>query len=208
MPNEKETQVAALEKTAQTPMGGAARRAETGDRASADPDPRSGADRVLGGLERVREILLGDVLVELERRIARIDGQLGNRASEVQLDVRHRTGVLEAYVRKEIDALSARAGQAGREVNDSIRSLRDELREAIARLEQRLAGIEDRLDASIARLEREARQQLLDQSKSFLDELERVRDQLRSALVRELGLEPAGLDEGGEHDAGAWTTPH
>lgn len=207
MPNEKEAQVAALEKTPQAPMGGAARRAETGDRASAELESRVGAERVLGGLERIREILLGDVLVELERRIARIDSQLANRASEVQLDVRHRTGVLEAYVRKEIDALSARVGQ-GRETNDAVRSLRGEVREAIAQLEQRLAGIEDRLDASIARLEREVRQQLLDQAKSFLNELERARDQLRAALVRELGLEPPPLDEGGEHEAGAWATPH
>jgi hypothetical protein len=203
MPNEKDMEVAALEKVAQAPMEGTARQAET----------RSGTDRVLGGLERIREILLGDILVEIERRLARIDSQLSNRTRELQQDARHRTDVLEAHVRKEVDALSMRVGQDNREVNDAIRSLRGDLRDSMAQIEQRIARIEDRLEASITRVEREARQQLLDQAKSFLNELERVRHQLRSALVRELGLEPAPLEpapleEGGEHDPGAWTTSH
>lgn len=206
MPQEKDREGAALDKVT-SPLEGADRNAEA----------RSGAerllgsterDRVLGGLERIREILLGDILAELERRLARIDSQLANRTSELHQDARHRTDVLEAHVRKEVDALSTRAVQDNRDLNDAIRNLRDEQREAIAQIEQRLKRNDDRVDASIARLERETRQQLLDQAKSFLDELERVRHQLRSAIVRELGLEPGPLEEGGEHAAGAWAGAH
>jgi DNA repair exonuclease SbcCD ATPase subunit len=210
MPKEKDTQVEALEKGTAAPRESAARPADAGDKPGAGLEARSGAerDRVLGGLERIREILLGDVLAELERRLARIDSQLAHRTSELHQDARHRTDVLEAHVRKEIDALSARAGQDNREANDAVRNLRHEQREAITQIEQRLTRIEERVDASIARIERETRQQLLDQAKSFLDELERVRHQLRSALVRELGLEPVPLEEGGEHAGGAWAAPH
>jgi tetrahydromethanopterin S-methyltransferase subunit G len=217
MPTDKDMQVTALEAVTQSPIQSAARNAGSGDKPSAGLEARSGADRVLastdrdrvlGGIERIREILLGDILTELERRLARIDSQLANRASELHQDARHRTDVLEAHVRKEIDALSARAGQEHHEVNDAIRALRREQHEVIAEIEQRLARVEERVEASIARLERESRQQLLDQAKSFLNELERVRHQLRSAIIRELGLEPAPLEEGGEHEAGTWVSPH
>jgi tetrahydromethanopterin S-methyltransferase subunit G len=217
MPKEKDPQDTALEKVTQSPIESAARNAESGDKPSAGWEARSGLDRVLGandrdrvlgGLERIREILLGDILVELERRLARIDSQLANRTSELQQDARHRIDVLEAHVRKEIDALSARAGQDNHELNDAIQRLRFDQRAEIAQIEQRLTKIEERVDTSITRLERETRQQLLDQSKSFLNDLERVRHQLRSAIVRELGLEPAPLEEGGEHDTSTWTAPH
>jgi DNA anti-recombination protein RmuC len=217
MPKEKDPQEDALEKVAQSSIESAARNAEPGDKSSGGSEARSAVDRVMGstdrdrvmgGLERIREILLGDILAELERRLARIDSQLANRTSELHQDARHRTDVLEAHVRKEVDALSARVHQDNHEVNEAVRNLRHEQREAIAQIEQRLTRTEERVDASITHLERETRQQLLDQAKSFLNELERVRHQLRSAIVRELGLEPAPLEEGSEHATGTWTAPH
>jgi len=186
----------------------AARRAETGDKLTAAAEARSGPEPMLGGLERIREILLGDVLAEIERRLARIDSHLANRTTELQQDARRRTEVLDAHVRKEVDALSARAEHDLHEASDAIRTLRHDLRELIAQLEQRLARLEDRVEASSARVEREIRQQLLDQAKTFMDELERARHQIRSALVRELGLEPAPFEEGGEHGTGGWIAPH
>lgn len=209
MPKEKDTQVAPIEMGTSPPGDPAFRRTtDAAVKAGSAPEPRSGPERMMGGLERVREILLGDILAELERRLARIDNQLANRTSELQLDARHRTDVLDAHVRKEVDALSTRAAHDSHELGDSIRVLRREKDEAFAQIEQRFARLEERLETSIARMERDARQQLLDQAKTFLNELERVRHQLRSAIIRELGLEPAPSEERGEHDGGTWTAPH
>lgn len=176
------------------------------DRPEARPDLREGNDRS-GGLERIREILLGDILVEVERRLARLDRYIANRSTELQQDVRYRTGVLEAHVRKEVESVTARASHDSSELGGIVRAQGKEQRDAIAKLEQRLSQIEDRLDGQIARVERETREQVLAQAKSFIDELERVRNQLRASLVRELGLAPDPLEEGSEH-AGAWPAPH
>jgi hypothetical protein len=166
-----------------------------------------GASGREAGLERVREILLGGILSEIERRLGRIDSQLANRSSELQQDARHRTDVLDAHVRKEIETLATRVTHDSRELKELVANQRGRHREEMTQLEQRLTKLEDRIEASLERVERETRQLLLDQAKLFLDELERVRHQLRSALIRELGLEPATLEERGEHDA-AWTAPH
>lgn len=159
------------------------------------------------GIDRVRQILLGDVVAELERRLARLDYLITHRNQEVQHDVRNRTDVLEAHVRKELQAQAAHAGHENGELTAALRAAREEHREGITHIEQRLTRIEERLEASIARVERETREQLLAQAKSFIEELERTRNQLRVAIARELGLEPESFEEGNEH-AGAWPAPH
>jgi hypothetical protein len=181
------------------------RRNATGDHATDSSESRQATDHG-AGLDRIREILLGDILVELERRLTRLDSYIANRSAELQHDVRHRTDVLEAHMRKELDALSAREAHDSGETQSLLRSVRGENRDALGQLEQRVVRLEDRLEASIARVERESREQLLAQAKSFLEELERVRNQLREALVRELGLEPVPFEEG-EH-AGTWAASH
>jgi hypothetical protein len=156
------------------------------------------------GLDHIRDILLGDILAELERRLARLDNYIANRTSELQHDVRHRTDVLEGHVRKELEAVATRATHETSEISAAIRAGRQEQRDVLAQLEQRVSHVEDRLEASIARVEREVREQLLAQAKLFHDEIEQARDQVRSVLVREIGLEPEATEEGTAH-ASAWT---
>jgi hypothetical protein len=168
--------------------------------------PRTARRELADGLDHIREILLGDVVVEIERRLARLENLITNRANEVQHDVRHRTGVLEAHVRKELDAIARRVKDEAAEQADAVRAQRTEQRETVTQLEQRVAKLEGRVESAIARVEHEMRDQLLAQAKTFIDELERGRVQLRAALVRELGGE-GEQDEGSEH-AGAWNAPH
>jgi DNA repair exonuclease SbcCD ATPase subunit len=167
------------------------------------PRRSASSDRQLtdasGGIEHIREILFGDIVVEIERRLARLDHLITHRNSELQHDVQNRTDVLEAHVRKELETLGARAAHDNSETSASIRALKSEHRNELAQFEQRLARIEDRIETSIARVEREARDQLLAQAKTFIDELERVRSQLRAALASELGLAADTLEQEGEH---------
>jgi hypothetical protein len=179
---------------------------------SAQVPRRSGAnsDRqgdALASIEHIREILFGDVVVEIERRLARLDHLITNRNSEAQHAARNRTEVLEAHVRKELEAIGERAAHDTGELNASVRALRAEHRNEVAQVEQRLSRIEDRIEVSIARVERDARDQLLSQAKTFIEEIERVRSQLRAALASELGLTSESFDEEGGH-AGAGSAAH
>lgn len=200
MADQKEAQASAEPAPSPRP-----RPAGAGDKPTDTSESRHSTDNG-AGLERIRDILLGDIFVEIERRLARLDSYIANRSTELQHHVRHRTDVLEAHMRKELDAIAAREAHDSGEAQSLIRSLRSENRDALGQLEQRLARLEDRVEASIARVERESREQLLAQAKSFLEELEHARNQLRAALVRELGLEPEPLEEG-EH-AGTWAASH
>jgi DNA repair exonuclease SbcCD ATPase subunit len=172
--------------------------------AAQTPRRMAGGDKrvdAVASIEHIRDILLGDIVVEIERRLERLDHLISHRNSEVQHAVRSRTDVLEAHVRREMDAFGTRVAHETGELNAAVRAVRAEHRNELVQIEQRLSHIEDRMEASIARVEREAREQLLAQAKTFIEELERVRSQLRAALASELGLGPEPFDEEGDHAA-------
>lgn len=70
-------------------------------------------------------------------------------------------------------------------------------------LEQRI----NKLVEALAHAQRELRQQLLDQSKAFLDETQRTRDELFATVTRELGPEGEppvpGRERGFDEETGA-----
>ena len=74
-----------------------------------------------------------------------------------------------------------------------------EARDAVALLEQRVK----RLEEISARSQREFRQQLLDQAKSFIDEIQRTRDELNNAVQRGV---VAALSDAGEGLTGPSST--
>jgi hypothetical protein len=129
------------------------------------------------GIDQVREILVGAVQRNMEQRLARAESQLASRITELQQEMRRRTEVLETHVRTETEALARR-------LDAELVELRDGM--------QRIAKLED----TSQRAQHDLRGQILEQAKSFLDELHRTREELTTTLNRELSsleLEPAEL---------------
>jgi hypothetical protein len=158
------------------------------------PGPRGegkAEEATQAGLEQIREILFGAVHRELDRRLVRADAHLAARAQDLEQETRRRTEVLETHLKRETEALAARLEREFAETGDTLRKLAREQREAISSVEQKLAKIEE----SSVQGRRELRNQLLEQAKSFLDELQRLRKELFTTLQRELSLAEGELAE-------------
>ncbi|KYF82146.1 hypothetical protein BE17_29175 [Sorangium cellulosum] len=153
---------------------------------------------VINSLEQVRDILCGAQLREFARRLSHTDAQLAAQAEEIRGEARRRLDVLEAHVRREIESLSTSLEAHRSSGACALGNVARESREALGLFEQRVQRLED----LVARTQREFRQQLLEQSKSFLDETRRTRDELSAALERELA---AAWDDSA--DAGAPDAP-
>jgi hypothetical protein len=123
------------------------------------------------GLEQLREILVGGIQRDLERRVTRAESHSSIRATELQQDAKQRIEMIEAHIRAELDALASRT----------------------TTLEQRTASLE----GTLARMQQEVRDQILQQAKVFLDELQKVRAELVAMLDHELHAfeESLGEDE-------------
>lgn len=137
-------------------------------------------------LEQVRDILFGPQYRELARRLARTDAHLADQAEELRSDLRRRFDLLESHARHEYEALttaieSQRAAQA-----ESVATLTREVRDSLSLLEQRLRKLEE----LVARTQRDFRQQMLDQSKSFIDEVRRTHEAFSAAVERVVSAEP------------------
>ena len=175
-------------------------------------EPEGGANHapatIANSLEQVREILVGAQHRELVRRMARMDARIAAQGEELRAETRRRLEALEQHVTKECEALGA-AIEAQRSAQiDAQSAAAREARDVVALLEQRVK----RLEEVNARSQRELRQQLLDQAKSFIDEVRRLRDELGMALEREIQRVhgaaelPAGEPfEGGQHEP--WEPP-
>jgi hypothetical protein len=162
-------------------------------------EPRAEGGMRSAGLDQLREILFGAIYRDFDRRLARADAQLAARASELQQEHRKRTEVLEMHVRRDIEALAIRVERKYAETGEALRSLTRESRDAIAALLQRVAKVEE----SITGAQRELRQELLEQAKSFLDEMQRMRRELLATLERELGVAESEEAEELGHDGHA-----
>ncbi|XXX73585.1 hypothetical protein WMF30_38675 [Sorangium sp. So ce134] len=154
----------------------------TSGRAEHEASAGHAESAITNSLEQVRDILCGAQLRELARRLSHTDAQVAAQAEELRIEARRRLDVLEAHVRREIEALGAsieahRAAGAG-----ALGNVARESREGLDLLEQRVQRLED----LVTRTQRELRQQLLDQSKSFLDEARRTRSELCALVEREV----------------------
>jgi hypothetical protein len=155
-----------------------------------------GAGEAAAGLGQLREILFGAVLREIEQKLARIEVHLAARAEELQQELRRRNDALESRLQHESEALGARLEKEHASQVEAMAAAARETHEAVASIDRRL----ERLEEGLAQAQREGRRQLLDQARSFLDELHRVRGELTAAVERELALsrgeEPVQRDGG------------
>jgi Skp family chaperone for outer membrane proteins len=163
---------------------------------------------VTNSLEQVREILFGPQHRELARRLARMDTHVTAQGEDLRGETRRRLEALEQHVNKECEALSAALETQQSALLEAQNSAAREARDAVALLEQRVK----RLEELNARSQREFRQQLLDQAKSFIDEVRQLRAEIGTALEREIqGAHgaaelPAGdPSEGGRREP--WESP-
>jgi len=144
------------------------------------------------GLDQVREILFGAFQHELERRLARAEVHLNTKVNDLQQEARRRIEMIEGHLRKETDALSARLEAELADVKNSLRTMAREQHQSGAAVEQRIAKAEE----SLVRVEHDLRQNILDQTESFLDELQQVRADMSQTLERELASLEFAPEEG------------
>ena len=131
-------------------------------------------------LEKVRDILFGNQMRDVERRFARFDERWQKDTNDLKDDVRKRIEALEAYARQEAESLGGRltAERDGRTEADG--NLSSELKEAARSLERRIAA----LDEQVAKNHRELRQQMLEQHQRLSEDIRQKVDHVLAELAR------------------------
>jgi hypothetical protein len=151
---------------------------------SSDVAEHSGADESAAGtghLEKVRDILFGSQMRDVDRRFMRLEERIVKDTGDLKEDIKRRLDALEAYTNKEADALAERIRQEQSERLDAHAALSRELALTAGAFERRSAA----LDEQLARAQREIRQMILEQQQRLSDEMRAKVDEVLAALARE-----------------------
>jgi hypothetical protein len=133
-------------------------------------------------LEKVREILFGAIHRDIDEKMVRAGSLVAERVHDLEQEQRRRTQVLEAYLKKEAEALAGRSEQQRAESAEALRTLTREQHDVNARLERRIAELEKTNAEGLRQLRRE----LLEQAQSFLDELKELRKEMLFTATHEV----------------------
>ena len=142
------------------------------------PDSAGGAN-----LDKVRDILFGNHIRDIERRFARLEERLVKETNDVKADTKSRLDALERYVRDETESLVGQIKAEHEDRVDANASLSRELKDSGAALERRLSSLDDQS----SKRQRELRQQMLEQGQRLSDDLRQKVDEMLAALARETG---------------------
>ncbi len=151
----------------------------------ASPDSKlpvpDGDKHEAANVDKIRDIIFGSQMRDYEKRFSRLDERLTADAQALREDTKKRIDTLEAFVQKEIDALSQRLKTEKSERIEALKELTGEFRDAAKATEKRLSQLDDQIAKEAAVL----RSQLLEQSKQLTAEIEAKYRALSSLLERE-----------------------
>ena len=162
-------------------------RAMKNDQNANPPRPAPGDGKVpadelgAGSLDKVRDILFGAQVRDADKRFARLEERIAKESAELKDDVRKRLGVLEQFVKHEIESLADRLKAEHEARTDADKDLSRELRDTSKANEKKFGQVDDQ----VARVQRELRQQLLDTQQKTSDEIQRQAQEIMARVARE-----------------------
>lgn len=135
----------------------------------------------ISSLDKVREILFGGQMRELEKKITRLEERLLKECNSLRNETKKRLDYLENYIKNEIEA-----------VNDQVKSEQSKREEAITTLSEEQKNINNSLERKLSQFDeqtatktRELREQILNQSQSLQDDIRQKYEEILALLQRE-----------------------
>jgi DNA anti-recombination protein RmuC len=132
-------------------------------------------------LDKVRDILFGGQMRDLDQRFARVEERLTRETAELAEDIRKRLAAVEQFAGAEAEALAQRIKGEYEARTGATKELSRQLHETSSEFEKRSGLIDDQL----ARAQRELRQQILDVQQQLTNEIREKFDAVLAQLRQE-----------------------
>lgn len=131
-------------------------------------------------IDKIRDIIFGNQMLDYDKRFARLEEGLQKQLKELRSENNSRLDSMEAFIKKEVDALSDRLRneQSAREA--LTKKLSREIKDSATNISKNI----NRLEQTQSKDTREMRQQLLDLSKNISSEIRKKHGESSKALER------------------------
>lgn len=133
-------------------------------------------------VDKIRDILFGTQMRDYDKRFSRLEERLLKESADLREDSRKRFDALEAYIKKEFEALGMRLAAEKTARTDDVQHLSEGLKDLARNADRRAANIEEQMSQGHSQL----REQILEQSKSLNDEIAGRHADLHSTIHREV----------------------
>ncbi|RCJ24485.1 hypothetical protein A6S26_18085 [Nostoc sp. ATCC 43529] len=133
-------------------------------------------------LDKVREILVGNQIRDVEKRFIRLEERLMQEFTNVRDESKKRLDALENYVKQEVDSLTQRLKNEQKERDIQLKALAEENKNVSLNLENKLTQFDEQTTKS----QRELHDQILNQSKSLQDDIQKKSQEILVLLEREV----------------------
>jgi DUF438 domain-containing protein len=135
----------------------------------------------VNSLDKVRDILFGNQMREVEKRFARLEERLISESVNLREETKKRLDVIENYLKQEVESLSSRLKSEQGLRNESLAALTEDSRKITTALEKKLTQFDEQVSTN----QRELREQILQQSKELQGDIHHKYQEMLGLLQRE-----------------------
>lgn len=151
----------------------------------------NGASDEPENLDKIRDILFGSHVRAVEGRLARFEERVALEQADLRADVEKALATLDAYARKEIEALNERIKAERTRRAEDLKTLTSEIKESLRTLDKRIA----QLDEATGGADADIRSQLVGQQRETAEHLRHLGDTLADQIRKtEASLRAEKLD--------------
>ena len=132
-------------------------------------------------LARVRDILFGKQLQDVDQRFARMEEKLERECARLRDESHKRLDALEVYIKQEIDSISQRLKTEQTDREAAVNELNEDYKNITSSLENKLT----QFDRETAGNYRDIREQILQQSKTLQNDIREKYEEILTLLQKE-----------------------
>jgi len=140
------------------------------------------ADKEGANVDKIRDILFGSQMRDYEKRFARLEENINKSLDTLRDDLTKRLDTLSGFVQQEVESLSQRIKAEKSERGEGAKELARELKDAAKLLEKKISALDEQLSDG----QTELRAKILEHSKNFAGEIEKLRREAAASLDREV----------------------
>jgi hypothetical protein len=131
-------------------------------------------------VDRIRDILFGAQVRQYEQKFSLMEETIKSEIANIQDATRKAIETLENYTKKQIESLSAQIKKEQAERTDSFSDLSKNLDNANRNLDKKITNLDEKTNAD----NHDLHEQILQQSKTILKDIQQKHDEINAALKK------------------------
>lgn len=133
-------------------------------------------------VDKIRDILFGSQMRDYEKRFGRLEDSVTKALETLREEMTKRLDTLSSFVQQEVDSLGQRVKTEKAERTETTKEISREIKDAAKGIEKKLGQLEEQTSDAQSDL----RAKLLEHSKSFSNEIDKLRRDSSASLDREV----------------------